>query len=486
MFMSRFHSAATIESMSRYRIGVLGEQWHNITPPIQKSVMHEESQPVEPEVAALAQSTARSYRDDSKHSSSNMISRRIREDTPESDAGSEVSSIFEKDTLDSGATSQTSQDDISDRDLHHTNQEVTKFREMVSKVEAEGLYDSSVRAWMPELIRWSFLIAGMLYFLRHGWYCTSAAFMGMFWHSLAGAAHDAAHMGVTHDWNVDTIIATGVMNCCSGISSGWWKSVHNVHHVVTNSLHHDQDVQSLPFIAVSPKLFQNLFSTYHNDIVRYTKFAEFMVIRQAHTYYVVLCFARFVLYLASWTFVIDKLRNTKTQRFYRICELLGLCTFATWYGYFIVYRCIPTATSRFLFVLISHAITMPLHLQLTLSHFAMSTEEGEAHESWAAKALRTTMDVDCPEWMDWFHNGLQHQVPHHLFPRMPRHNLRKAAVLVRQYCQDTGLKYECLGFEESKTATMRSLGEVARQARYLKDCHDDIVKKGEYLHGHWE
>ena len=38
--------------------------------------------------------------------------------------------------------------------------------------------------------------------------------------------------------------------------------------------------------------------------------------------------------------------------------------------------------------------------------------------------LRTTIDVDCSEAMDWFHGGLQFQVEHHIFPILPRHNLR--------------------------------------------------------------
>lgn len=100
--------------------------------------------------------------------------------------------------------------------------------------------------------------------------------------------------------------------------------------------------------------------------------------------------------------------------------------------------------------------------------------------------FRTTMDVDCPTWMDWFHGGLQFQVTHHLFPRMPRHNLRKASGYVKEFCAETGLKYEVYGFGESNGRMLDRLAEVARQARYLKDCQDSIVSKGEYLHGHWD
>lgn len=43
---------------------------------------------------------------------------------------------------------------------------------------------------------------------------------------------------------------------------------------------------------------------------------------------------------------------------------------------------------------------------------------------WVRSQLATTMDVDCYPWLDWFHGGLQFQVVHHLFCRLPRHNLR--------------------------------------------------------------
>ena len=45
--------------------------------------------------------------------------------------------------------------------------------------------------------------------------------------------------------------------------------------------------------------------------------------------------------------------------------------------------------------------------------------------------LRTTMNVATHPLLDWVHIGLQFQVEHHLFPRLPRHNLRKARALVK-------------------------------------------------------
>lgn len=89
-------------------------------------------------------------------------------------------------------------------------------------------------------------------------------------------------------------------------------------------------------------------------------------------------------------------------------------------------------------------LTFPLHVQITLSHFGMSTTDFGPSEPFPVKQLRTTMDVDCPEWIDWFHGGLQYQVVHHLFPRLPRHNLRQCVPLVRRFCQELVYVITCM------------------------------------------
>lgn len=50
----------------------------------------------------------------------------------------------------------------------------------------------------------------------------------------------------------------------AGISIGWWKSTHNTHHAVPNSIPDDPDIAHLPVFAVSPSYFESPFNTYHN------------------------------------------------------------------------------------------------------------------------------------------------------------------------------------------------------------------------------
>ena len=55
-------------------------------------------------------------------------------------------------------------------------------------------------------------------------------------HQIMFTAHDAGHQGISHNYVVDTLIGMFIADFCCGLSIGWWKSSHNVHHLVTN--HH--------------------------------------------------------------------------------------------------------------------------------------------------------------------------------------------------------------------------------------------------------
>jgi delta8-fatty-acid desaturase len=94
----------------------------------------------------------------------------------------------------------------------------------------------------------------------------------------------------------------------------------------------------------------------------------------------------------------------------------------------------------------------------------MSTADLGPQESFPQKMLRTTMDLDCPAWLDFVHGGLQFQVIHHLFPRIPRHNLRRAQKYVLQFCEETSIPYALLGFVKANEVVLSRLEEIGQQA----------------------
>jgi hypothetical protein len=57
---------------------------------------------------------------------------------------------------------------------------------------------------------------------------------------------------------------------------------------------------------------------------------------------------------------------------------------------------------RITITIISYIVTMQVHLQLQLFHFAMSTSKPGPSEPLLQQQFRTTIDVECLTWSDRF------------------------------------------------------------------------------------
>ena len=207
-----------------------------------------------------------------------------------------------------------------------------------------------------------------------------------------------------------------------------------------------------------------------------------MIPYQKYTYYPIMGIARFNLYLLSWLHVLASvpllLSNGKLW-WVQPAELAFMCGYWFLFGYCLLWRTLPTWTNRIVFSLISHIVTMPLHVQITLSHWGMSTSYLGESESFAQRQLRTTMDIQCPIWLDFIHGGLQFQVAHHLFPRLPRHNLRRAQSLVKEFCKEVEIPYSIMGFRDGNRKVLDTLDSVSIQLEMLLNCHRHMAETGE-------
>jgi delta8-fatty-acid desaturase len=356
-----------------------------------------------------------------------------------------------------------------------------KYRELQERIRREGLYDCDYTSYGIECLRYGFFLCAFLFMLRAGWYVTSAVPLACLWHQLTFTVHDAGHMGITHDFTIDSTIAMFIASYLGGLSACWWKYNHNVHHLVTNHPEHDPDIQYIPFFSITHRFMESLTTTFYEWVMEYDAFAEVMIRIQHYTYYPIMLFARFNLYRLSWMYLLlGKGPKKGPAWWHRYFEIVGVAVFWTGYGYGVVYKTFPDNWSRFWFVLISHALTSPLHVQITLSHFAMSTADLGIHESFAQKMLRTTMDVDCPQWLDFFHGGLQFQAIHHLYPRIPRHNLRSTQRLVQEFCNEVDIPYALYGFVDGNKQVIGRLADVARQAAIFAECQRTIAAEGDY------
>eukprot|EP00039_Didymoeca_costata_P005631 m.83211 g.83211 ORF g.83211 m.83211 type:complete len:503 (-) comp12908_c0_seq2:3227-4735(-) len=365
----------------------------------------------------------------------------------------------------------------------------TSFSDLYQTLVNEGLFDHR-----PNFFTWMFMRNLCIFILA--WACVlyggnlegtttqylvqsvlGGILLGVYWQQAAFLGHDLGHTAVTYSRYWDHMIGIVCGNFLGGISIGWWKDNHNSHHVVTNSVSHDPDVQHPPFFAVSDKLYNRkeqdgkpVFSHYYGWVLDFQNTLAQILIKFQHVLvYPILMFARLNLYFQSYNYVLGSMfagpfLGRRVE--FRWKELIGLLGFAAWLSYMTM---LVQPGGRLTFLLFAHCVSGMLHLQIIISHFSSETYEGvlygnpvdglrpEDKDTFPAVQLMTTLNIDCPRWMDWFHGGLQYQIEHHLFPKIPRHNLRRASVYIKDFATRHKLPYTSLTFLEANKRTVNHL-----------------------------
>lgn len=289
----------------------------------------------------------------------------------------------------------------------------------------------------------------------------SAMLLGLLWVQSAYLGHDSGHYQVMSSRGYNKCAQMLAGNCLTGISIAWWKWTHNAHHISCNSLDYDPDLQHIPVFAVSSHLFKSITSCFYGRKLEFDPVAKFFVSYQHWTFYPVMCVGRINLFIQTFLLLFSKRKVPD-----RALNFMGILVFWTWFP--LLVSCLPNWPERFMFVLVSFTVTAVQHIQFCLNHFSANVYLGPPNgNDWFEKQTSGTLDISCSSWMDWFYGGLQFQLEHHLFPRLPRCQLRKVSPVVRDLCKKHNLPYRSLSFWDANVSTIRCLRAAALQARDL-------------------
>ncbi|KAK8502970.1 hypothetical protein V6N13_100266 [Hibiscus sabdariffa] len=339
------------------------------------------------------------------------------------------------------------------------------YRRLVSEFAKAGMFEKKGHVALFSLTSVALMFLVVLYgVLRcHSvWaHLGSAMLLGLLWMQSAYVGHDSGHYQVMSSRGYNKLAQIVSGNCLTGISIAWWKWTHNAHHIACNSLDHDPDLQHIPVFAVSSRFFSSITSSFYGRKLNFDPFARFLISYQHWTYYPVMIVARINLFVQTFLLLFSK-REVPDRAF----NIAGILVFWAWFP--LLVSCLPNWPERFMFVLASFAVTSIQHVQFTLNHFSANVYVGlPTGNDWFEKQTSGTIDISCSSKMDWFFGGLQFQLEHHLFPRLPRCHLRKVSPLVRELCKKHSLPYRSLSFWEANKSTIRTLRTAALQARDL-------------------
>ncbi|KAJ3683383.1 hypothetical protein LUZ60_013610 [Juncus effusus] len=350
---------------------------------------------------------------------------------------------------------------LSDRQVSPVS---LSYRNLVTKFNSQGLFDKTGLLFAFSIFSAIALLitsVSLVVFVKDSFFLHMLAggIMGLVWIQSGWLGHDSGHYKVIKNPTLNRIAQILTGNCLTGISIAWWKRNHNAHHIACNSLDHDPDLQHLPFFAVSSKLFKSIRSYYYDRIMKFDPIARFLLSYQHITFYPVMGFARINLWAQSAMLLCSK--NNVPNRW---GDILGVLVFWIWYP--ILVSCLPNWGERIVFVIASFNVTGIQHVQFCLNHFSSDVYLGApGGNDWFEKQTMGSLNISCSPSMDWFHGGLQFQVEHHLFPRLPRCHLRTISPLVKELCKKHNLPYNITSFWEANVRTVQTLKDAAMKAR---------------------
>jgi len=99
------------------------------------------------------------------------------------------------------------------------------------------------------------------------------------------------------------------------------------------------------------------------------------------------------------------------------------------------------------------------------NHKGMPQVEAEAEKDFLRSQVLTARNVASHPLTDLLYGSLNYQIEHHLFPTMPRRNVRRAHAIVRQFCADHGVPYYETSILQSYREILSFLHEIGAPLR---------------------
>lgn len=111
------------------------------------------------------------------------------------------------------------------------------------------------------------------------------------------------------------------------------------------------------------------------------------------------------------------------------------------------------------------------------NHKGMPMIERGQNPDFFTKQVITARNFPAPRCIDFLFGGLNYQIEHHLFPNMPRYNLRRASIITKQFCRERNIPYYETSLFQSYYEVYALLRDVARFAQDLSQPASSLTRK---------
>jgi fatty acid desaturase len=281
--------------------------------------------------------------------------------------------------------------------------------------------------------------------LGRSWYqLLIAAFLAVAFTQVAFLGHDAGHRQVFRSRRANDLLGFVHGNLLVGLSFGWWIDKHNRHHAHPNTEGADPDIAS-GVLAFTTDQARGRTSVLGRAMARW----------QAWLFWPLLLLEGLNLHVASVRALFDGSRRHHS----RAVEAALLTAHAG--GYLGVLFVFLSPWQALAFLAVQQGLFgLYMGASFAPNHKGMPILPAGDRTDYLRRQVLTSRNVRGGLVTDFVLGGLNYQIEHHLFPSMPRPNLRRAQRLVRDYCQRHGVSYREDTLISSYAQTLRHLDAV--------------------------
>jgi fatty acid desaturase len=258
-----------------------------------------------------------------------------------------------------------------------------------------------------------------------GWSAIASILIGFAMVQVGLIGHDAGHLEIFRETKKNWLLGQLCWSISTGVSFWYWNDRHNRHHGHTNDKEKDPDIQGGGPFAVA--FTEDEAAARHGWRRALVKYQVVFVLLGLMLY-------TFAFRAEGWLFAIRKLQSTR-----RLLEITLLTlNIVLWLTFIIVLGW------RGFGIFLASNVVGSVYFVATISpnHNGMPIWAKGVKLSFLERQVLSSRDLTSHFVWDFLYGGLNYQIEHHLFPTIPRVNLKRAQAIIKPFCQAHGLSYE--------------------------------------------
>jgi fatty acid desaturase len=328
----------------------------------------------------------------------------------------------------------------------------SEYAELSRQVKQAGLLEPrpAYYAWKIA-VTVGMLAAGWAAFVVVGdswWQLAVAAFLAVAFTQIGFLGHDVGHRQVFSTRRASYVAGILLGNLGIGLSYGWWVVKHNRHHAHPNQEDADPDI-AIGVLAFTSAQARDKYGA-----------ARLVVRHQAYLFFPMLLLEAASLHVSSVQALARRVGRRWAGR-RRPWEMALITIHAA--TYLTVVFLVLSPVQAVVFVIVQQGLFgLYLGCSFAPNHKGMPVLDASDRSDFLRRQVLTSRNVRGGWLTDLALGGLNYQIEHHLFPSMPRPNLRRSQAMVERFCRQRGIPYCQSSLAGSYIQALRHLNSIGK------------------------